>query len=62
MEVAVSWRVVMGRPEVREKLTGSTMACIPVMMALPANITLTVLKIGRRRFMIDRDEDCCVCA
>ena len=52
---------VMGNPNEREKPIGSSMACTPVTMALLANTRLTTLKVGRRKFMIDRDEDYCMC-
>lgn len=42
--------VVMGSPNEREKPIGSTMACVPVTMALTANIPLVIL-------MIDNDGD-----
>ena len=66
-EVGVDWdlsaslTVVTGSPNVREKPMGSTRACTPVKTALPANTTLTTLKVGRRKFMIGIEEDCCVC-
>ena len=50
----------MGNPNEREKPIGSTIACAPVTMALLANATLTILKVGRSKFMIGIDEDCCI--
>lgn len=58
LDLSASLTIVMGNPNKREKPTGSTIACIPVTMALLANATLTILKVGRRRSMIDKDEDC----
>ena len=60
LDLSASSTIVMGNPNKREKPIGSSMACVPVTMALLANATLTILKVGRRKFMIDRDEDCCV--
>ncbi len=60
-DLSASLTIVMGNPNEREKPIGSTMACVPVTMALLANATLTILKVGRRKFMIGVDEDCCVC-
>ena len=59
--LSASLAIVMGNPNEREKPMGSTIACAPVTMALLANATLTILKVGRSKFMIGIDEDCCVC-
>ena len=61
LDLSASLTDVTGNPNEREKPIGSTMACIPVIMALIANTTLITLKVARRKFMIDRDEDCCAC-
>ena len=61
LDLSASLTIVIGNPNEREKPIGSTMACVPVTMALLANVTLTILKVGRRKFMIDRGEDSCVC-
>ena len=61
LDLSASLTIVMGNPNEREKPIGSSMACVPVTMALLANATLTILKVGRRKFMIDRDEYCYVC-
>lgn len=58
LDLSASLTTVMGNPNEREKPIGSTIACVPVTMALIANTTLTILKVGRRKFMIDRDEEC----
>ncbi len=55
LDLSASLTIVMGNPNEREKPIGSSMACVPVTMALLANATLTILKVGRRKFMIDRD-------
>ena len=60
-DLSASLTIVMGKPNEREKPIGSTMACVPVTMALLANTTLTILKVGRRKFMIGIDEDSYVC-
>ena len=57
LDLSASLTIVMGNPKKREKPIGSTMACVPVTMAAIANVTLTILKVGRRKFMIERDED-----
>jgi hypothetical protein len=49
-----SLEIVMGKPKEREKPTGFTMAWTPVRTALIANITLTAMKVERRRLMVDR--------
>ena len=57
-DLSTSLTIVMGNPNEREKPIGFTMACVPVTMALPANATLIILKVGRRKFMIGIDEVC----
>ena len=44
--------VVIGNPNPREKLRGSSIACVPVMMEAAEKITLTSLNVGRRRGMV----------
>lgn len=56
-DLSASLTIVIGNPNEREKPIGSTMACVPVTMALLANVMLTILKVGRRKSMISIDED-----
>ena len=44
--------IVIGNPNPREKLHGSSTACVPVMMEAAEKITLTILNVGRRRGIV----------
>ena len=47
---------VSGRPNERMKAKGYSMACVPVTMEAMAKVKLTILKVGRKRLMVHRDE------